>query len=89
MANEINELNEMDDVEVKDVPKMYWLPDHVYIALKWVTIIALPAVGTFYQALAGIYGLPLATEVCETCSLLALLLGSLIGVSSVAGKIRG
>lgn len=66
----------------------YILPDKVYDALKWIALIALPAVGTFYQALAGIWGLPLADEVSQTASVVALLLGTLIGVSAIANQAR-
>lgn len=66
----------------------YILPDKVYDALKWIALIALPAVGTFYQALAGIWGFPLADEVSQTVSVVALLLGTLIGVSAIANQVR-
>lgn len=77
----------MDDVEVEDIPKTYWLPENAYIALKWIALLGLPAVGTFYQSLAGIWGLPLADEVGQTCSLAALLIGVLIGASSLKNQL--
>lgn len=77
-----------DEVEVADVPKMYWLPSSVYVALKWATLVAIPAIGVFYQALAGIWALPLAEEVAQTCNVVALLMGALIGVSAASGTIR-
>lgn len=76
-----------EEVEVADVPKMYWLPSSVYVALKWATLVAIPAIGVFYQALAGVWSLPLAEEVAQTCNVVALLLGALIGVSAVSGTI--
>lgn len=83
-----DEIATIDETEVKDVPKTYWLPSGVYVALKWATLIALPAVGVCYQALAGVWSLPLAEEVSQTCNIVALLLGSLIGVSAAANQIR-
>ena len=83
-----DEVEATDEVEVEDIPKMYWLPENVYIALKWTTLIALPAVGVFYQGLAGIWGLPLSEEISQTCSFIALFLGTLIGVSAIANKVR-
>lgn len=77
-----------EEVEVADVPKMYWLPSNVYVALKWATLVAIPAIGVFYQALAGIWALPLAEEVAQTCNVVALLMGALIGVSAASGTIR-
>lgn len=70
------------EVPVDQVPRAYWLPGPVYTALKWVVLIALPAVGVCYSALSGIWGLPLAEEVSQTCNVVALLGGSLIGVSA-------
>lgn len=83
-----DEIATIDETEVEDVPKTYWLPSSVYVALKWATLIALPAVGVFYQALAGVWSLPLADEVSQTCNIAALFLGSLIGVSAVANQVR-
>lgn len=76
-----------DEVPVEDVPRTYWLPDAVYVALKWAVLVALPAVGTFYSALAGIWGLPLADEVSQTCNVVALAGGALIGVSAAKNKL--
>lgn len=86
--DEIATIDEGRGVEVAEVPRMYWLPDGVYVALKWAALIALPAIGTFYQALAGIWGLPLAEEVSQTASVVALLLGTLIGASAIANQVR-
>ena len=70
------------DVPVDQVPRAYWLPGPVYTALKWGVLVAVPAVGVAYSALAGIWGLPLADEVSQTCNVVALLGGALIGVSA-------
>ncbi len=75
------------DVPVEDVPRTYWLPGPVYTALKWVVLIALPALGAFYTGLAGVWGWPLATEVTQTCSYVSLLGGALIGVSAAKGAL--
>jgi hypothetical protein len=57
------------------------LPDKLYQALKWAALIALPAVGTFYNMLAAIWALPFGEQVLATASALGLLIGALIGVS--------
>lgn len=75
------------EVPVDQVPRAYWLPGPVYTALKWVVLIALPAVGVCYSALSGIWGLPLAEEVSQTCNVVALLGGTLIGVSAAKGAL--
>lgn len=59
------------------------LSDKTYDILKWVVCILLPAVGTFYVAMAGTWGLPYATEISKTTQAVALFLGALIGISSV------
>lgn len=78
---------DVTEVPVEEVPRRYWLPDGVYVALKWAVLVALPAVGTFYSALAGIWGLPLADEVSQTCNVAALLGGALVGVSAAKGAL--
>lgn len=78
------------ETETKDYPR-YWLPDAAYDVLKWVALVALPAVGWGYGQLAQIWALPLGGEVTATCSLAALVIGVLIGVSQLgaAGAPRG
>lgn len=78
---------ETAEVPVDQVPRTYWLPGPVYTALKWVVLIAIPAVGVAYSALAGIWGLPLAEEVSQTCNVVALCGGALIGVSAAKGAL--
>ena len=74
-----------ETVPVEDVPRAYWLPGPVYVALKWGVLIAIPAIGVAYSALAGIWGLPLAEEISQTCNVVALTGGALIGVSAAKG----
>lgn len=56
--------------------------DKVYDALKWVAQILLPALGTLYAALAGIWGFPYAEQIVGTISAVDLFLGALLGISS-------
>lgn len=60
-----------------------FLPDNLYNTLKWVAQIFLPAVGTLYFTLAGIWGLPKADEVVGTIMAVDLFLGLLLGLSNV------
>ena len=62
------------------------LPDKLYDVLKWVALIALPALGVFYFTLAKIWGLPYGAEITATLDALALLIGTLIGVSHITIK---
>ena len=78
---------ETTEVPVEQVPRAYWLPGPVYTALKWAVLVAIPAVGVAYSALAGIWGLPLADEISQTCNVVALTGGVLIGVSAAKGAL--
>ena len=62
------------------------LPDKLYDVLKWVALIAMPALGVFYFTLAKIWGLPYGAEITATLDALALLIGTLIGVSHMTIK---
>lgn len=59
------------------------LSDKTYNVLKWIALIALPASGSFYFALAGIWGLPFGEQVAATVVAVDTLLGALLGISTV------
>lgn len=58
------------------------LNDKTYNVLKWIAMILLPALGTLYFTLAGIWGLPYGEEVVGTITALDTCLGVLLGVST-------
>lgn len=58
------------------------MSNQTYDVLRIVQII-IPAVGAFYFALAGIWGLPYGEQVTATCAAAVTLLGVLLKVSSV------
>ena len=58
------------------------IPDKVYNVLKWICMIVLPALGTFYFAIAGVWGLPYAEQIVGTIAAVTTLLGALIGIST-------
>ena len=58
------------------------LSNKVYDTLKWITTIALPALGTLYFALAGIWGFPYAEQIVGTISAITACLGILLGIST-------
>lgn len=62
------------------------LSNKTYDALKWIAMIALPALGTLYFALAGIWGLPYGEQVVGTITALDTCLGALLGISSASYK---
>ena len=56
--------------------------DKLYDVLKWVVMIVLPALSTAYVGLAAIWQWPMADEVAKTCSVICVLLGALLGIST-------
>lgn len=58
------------------------LPDKVYDVLKWVCLIAFPAIATLYGQLAEIWGLPFGEQIPQTIGYIAVFIGILIGVST-------
>ena len=58
------------------------LNDRVYDVLKWVCLIVLPAAGTMYLAVAGIWGLPYGKQVVGTIAAAETFFGALLGVST-------
>ena len=60
-----------------------FIPDKVYDVLKWVAMIVLPALITWYLGLAKIWGWPLGPEIAQTLMLLDAFIGALLGLSSI------
>ncbi len=58
------------------------LNNKVYDILKWVVMIALPALTTAYVGLSAVWGFPYATEVAKTSAVICTLLGALLGIST-------
>ena len=58
------------------------LNDKLYDVLKWVCMIGLPAVGTLYKVLSGIWWLPLGDEVLATITAICAFLGAILGIST-------
>lgn len=65
----------------------YLLSDKVYQALKWVALIALPAVAVFVQAVGPAWGLPHIDQIVTTLNALSVLVGASIGVSELKAKL--
>ena len=59
------------------------LSNKAYDALKWIAQVALPALGTLYAALSGIWGfLPFGEEIVGSIIAIDAFLGVLLGVST-------
>ncbi len=58
------------------------MSNRMYDLLKWIAMILLPAIGTLYLALAGIWELPYAKQVVGTVTAVDTFLGALLGIAS-------
>ena len=58
------------------------LTNKQYDILKWIALIALPAVGTLYFTLATIWGFPYGDQVVGTITAVDTFLGALLGIST-------
>lgn len=64
-----------------DVVRTPYLSDKAYDNLKWLALIGLPALGTFYFALSQIWGLPYGEQVVGTIVAVDTLLGALLNLA--------
>lgn len=58
------------------------LKNRTYDILKYITLIALPAIEVFWLTLGKIWGFPLVIEIGATIAAVDVLLGSLLGIST-------
>lgn len=62
------------------------MSNKVYDALKWVAMYLLPAIGTLYFALAGIWSLPYGEQIVGTITAVDTFLGVILGISTAQYK---
>lgn len=62
------------------------MSNKVYDILKWFALVAIPAIGTLYFALASIWGWPYGEEVVGTLTAVDTCLGVLLGISNAQYK---
>lgn len=55
----------------------------VYDVLKFICQIVLPAMGTLYFALAGIWGFPYGEQIVGTITAIDTFLGVILGISTI------
>jgi hypothetical protein len=60
------------------------MSNKTYDILKWIAQILLPAAGTLYFALAGIWNFPYGEEIVGTISAIDAFLGCILGISSIS-----
>lgn len=66
--------------------KEYIIPNEVYQVLKWVGLIACPAIATFVGAVFPAWGIPNVDAITLTLNATGVLIGALIGVSAATSK---
>ena len=62
------------------------MSNKVYDVLKWIAQLFLPAVGTLYAALAGIWGFPYGEQIMSTILAIDTFLGAILGISNANYK---
>lgn len=62
------------------------LSNKTYDVLKWIALYLLPALGTLYFALAGIWGFPYGEEIVGTITAVDTFLGVILGISNAQYK---
>lgn len=62
------------------------MSNKVYDVLKWIAMVVLPALGTFYFALAGIWGFPFGEQIVGTLVAIETFLGTVLQISSTKYK---
>lgn len=73
--------------ETNEPQSGYLLPDKAYEILKWVSLIALPAIAVFAQTVGPAWGLPHVDQIVATIDALGVLIGALIGVSEIKARL--
>ena len=64
----------------------YFLPNNVYSVLKWLGLIACPALATFVGVVGPVWGMPYVDATVTTINATGLLIGALIGASAITAK---
>lgn len=62
------------------------MSNKVYDILKYIAMVALPAIGTLYFALAGIWGFPYGEQIVGSITAIDTCLGVLLGISNAQYK---
>ena len=67
----------------------YFLPNGLYDVLKWLGLIACPALAVFYGVVAPLWGWPCPEQVVTTINAIGVLIGALIGASAITATDAG
>ena len=61
----------------------FTLSDKTFDVLKWIALYLLPALGTLYFALSGIWGLPYGEAIVGTITAVDTFIAAILGISTV------
>lgn len=88
MVDEVKETNHDGEKPEEETGKenKYLLPDKAYKTLKWVALIALPALAVFVHVVGPAWNLPCVDQIVTTLNALAVLVGALIGASELKAR---
>ena len=67
----------------------YKLSSGAYDVLKWLGLIACPALATFYGVVAPLWNWPAPESVVTTINAIGVLIGALIGYSAITATEKG
>lgn len=59
------------------------MSNKLYDILKWIALVVLPAIGTLYFAIAGIWGFPYGEQIVGTITAFDTFLGVVLGISNI------
>lgn len=62
------------------------MSNKTYDVLKWIAMYLLPALGTLYFTLSGIWGLPYGEQIVGTITAIDTFLGVILGISNAQYK---
>lgn len=65
------------------------ISNRLYDFLKWLALVAIPGLETFWLTIGKVWSLPYVVEIGTTISAVGLLIAALIGVSTVAYRKEG
>ena len=59
------------------------IPNKLYDVLKWLCMLALPALALFTQTIFAIWGLPYGEQISATIVAINALMGACLGISTI------
>ena len=65
------------------------MSNKLYDILKWIALYLLPALGTLYFTLSGIWGFPYGEQIVGTITALDTFLGVILGISKTYYNKKG